>query len=107
LSRRFRTPGYALLFRNVILVCLAPIAAAALLSACNQFLPQAPPNDQQNTEPGVFDRVRSLDLLPRFPNEQQSSGATAARPKPAVYGGAEVPAILPPQGQPSGSRRRL
>lgn len=102
LSRRFRTPGYGLLFRNVILVCLAPIAAAALLSACNQFLPQAPPNDQQNTEPGVFDRVRSLDLLPRFPNEQQSSGATAARPKPAVYCGAEVPAISPPEGQPSG-----
>jgi general secretion pathway protein D len=103
LSRRFRTPGYALMFRNVVLVCLALIAAAALLSACNQFLPQAPPNDQQNAEPGVFDRVRSLDLLPRFPNEQQSSGATAARPKPAVYGGAEVPAISPPAGQPSGS----
>ena len=79
------------------------IAATALLSACNQFLPLAPPNDQQNTEPGVFDRVRSLDLLPRFPNEQQSSGATAARPKPAVYGGAEVPAISPPEGPPAGS----
>jgi general secretion pathway protein D len=100
LSRRFRAPGYAL-FRNV--VCLALIAAAALLPACNQFLPLAPPSDQQNAEPGVFDRVRSLDLLPRFPNEQQSSGAAAARPKPAVYGGAEVPAISPPEGQPAGS----
>ena len=102
LSRRLRTPGYAL-FRNLVFVCLSLIAATALLSACNQFLPLAPPNDQQNTEPGVFDRVRSLDLLPRFPNEQQSSGATAARPKPAVYGGAEVPAISPPEGQPAGS----
>jgi general secretion pathway protein D len=101
LSRRFRTPGYAL-FRNLGLVCLALIAGA-LLSACNQFLPPAPGNDQQNTEPGVFDRVRSLDLLPRFPSEQQSSGATAARPKPVVYGGAEVPAISPPEGPSAGS----
>jgi general secretion pathway protein D len=102
LSRRFRTPGYAL-FGNLVSACVALIAAATLLSACNQFLPPAPPNDQQNAEPGVFDRVRSLDLLPRFPSEQQSSGATAARPKPVVYGGAEVPAISPPPAQPAAS----
>jgi general secretion pathway protein D len=102
LSRRLRTPGYAWL-PNPPLVCLSLIAAATLLSACNQLPPPAPPNDQQNAEPGVFDRVRSLDLLPRFPSEQQSSGSTAARPRPAVYGGAEVPAISPPEGQPAGS----
>ncbi len=100
LSRRSRARDSAHV-SSLILVCLVLIAAA-LLSACNQFLPLAPANDQ-NTEPGVFDRVRSLDLLPRFPSEQQSSGQTAGRPKPAVYGGADMPAIAPPEGQPTPS----
>jgi general secretion pathway protein D len=64
------------------------VTAALLLAACNQF----PPNNNQ-TEPGVFDRVRSLDLLPRFPQDQQSSGQSTGHAKPAVYSGTDVPVL--------------
>ena len=96
LSRRYRSRG-VVFFCNFVLSGLILIAAA-LLSACNQSLLN---NDQ--AEPGVFDRVRSLDLLPRFPREEQSAGQSTSRARPAVYGGAEVPALSPPESQPAAS----
>jgi general secretion pathway protein D len=75
------------------------LIAATFLSACNQFVS----NNDQTTEPGVFDRVRSLDLLPRFPREEQSSAQNTNRAKPAVYGGTEVPVLSPPTDQPAAS----
>jgi len=60
-------------------------------------------SDPTATEPGVFDRVRSLDLLPRFPRDEQPPGQNTNRPRPVVYGGAEVPALSPPEFQPAAS----
>jgi general secretion pathway protein D len=96
LLRRYRSHGFVF-FCNLVVSSLILIAAA-LLSACNQSLLN---NDQ--AEPGVFDRVRSLDLLPRFPREEQSTGQNTNRAKPAVYGGVDVPALSPPESQPPAS----
>jgi general secretion pathway protein D len=72
---------------------------AAWLSACNQI----PYKDEPRT-PDVFDKIRSIDLLPRFPQQTGSegqNGGPAARPQ--VYGGVVVPAIEPrPQPTPNG-----
>jgi general secretion pathway protein D len=72
---------------------------AAWLSACNQI----PYQDEPRT-PDVFDKIRSIDLLPRFPQQGGSGGQNngpVARPQ--VYGGVVVPAIEPrPQATPNG-----
>src|SRR5436853_1668110 len=44
--------------RIVVSVCLLSLAAAA----CNVLS-----NEDQRREPDVFDKIRSVDLLPRFP----------------------------------------
>jgi general secretion pathway protein D len=72
---------------------------AAWLSACNQI----PYQDEPRT-PDVFDKIRSIDLLPRFP-QQGGAGGQNGGPvaRPQVYGGVVVPAIEPrPQTTPNG-----
>jgi general secretion pathway protein D len=90
------------------------VAGAALLCACNQFVPvPAPasvPATGHDADPDVFDRVRSLDLLPRFPRQEQASGQNAAsRARPAVYSGSDVPVLAAPptQAAPSGDGYEL
>jgi general secretion pathway protein D len=81
------------------------VAGTALLCACNQFVPASVPVTGHDADPDVFDRVRSLDLLPRFPRQEQASGQTAAsRAKPAVYTGTDVPVLAAPPARaaPSG-----
>ena len=64
---------------------------AAWLAACNQI-----PYEKEPRTPDVFDKIRSIDLLPRFPQQSNSGdqiGGPSARPQ--VYGGVVVPAIEP------------
>src|SRR5712672_279768 len=64
---------------------------AAWLAACNQI-----PYEKEPRTPDVFDKIRSIDLLPRFPQQPNSGdqiGGPSARPQ--VYGGVVVPAIEP------------
>ena len=56
----------------------------ALLAACNTITGVADKGDTQDAD--VLEKVRSVDLLPRFPT--QSAGAelaTGRRAKPAIY----------------------
>ena len=72
--------------------------AAALLSAC-AGIPQEEPRT-----PDVFDKIRNVDLLPRFPHQDggsQQVGGTQARPQ--VYTGVVVPAIEGTKPQPTAS----
>src|SRR6195256_6793650 len=71
---------------------------AAWLAACNQI-----PYEKEPRTPDVFDKIRSIDLLPRFPQQPNSGdqiGGPSARPQ--VYGGVVVPAIEP-RPQPTAS----
>ena len=57
-------------------------ACIALLAACNTLSEGGDPN----REPGVFDKVRAIDLLPRYPNKlPQAEPTTGHRVKPIIY----------------------
>jgi general secretion pathway protein D len=58
--------------------------ACTLLAACNTIAGVADKEDLHDTD--VLDRVRSVDLLPRFPNQVQPSELnTGRRAKPVIY----------------------
>jgi general secretion pathway protein D len=76
--------------------------AALLLPACGQL--NSNRTDKDISGPDVIDRVRSLDLLPRFPRETETTNTSqTGRGKPAVYstldGGAGTSSA--PQLEPS------
>ncbi len=65
------------LFVQGILFC-------ALLAACNTMTGVAEKDGTQ--DPDVFDKVRSIDLLPRYPNQIQQAQLATGRPaKPVIY----------------------
>jgi general secretion pathway protein D len=58
-------------------------------------------NEQITSGPQIMDRVRGLDLLPRFPQQSEptgQSGGTGA--KAQVYNGVIIPAVEAPRPQP-------
>lgn len=72
------------------------VLVAASLTACGG-IPQGEPRT-----PDVFDKIRNIDLLPRFPQQggaTQTSGGTPARAQ--VYTGVVAPAIEGPAPQPT------
>jgi general secretion pathway protein D len=71
-----------------------------LLAACNLT-----GFSEETRPPDVMDRVRSLDLLPRFPQSQEPNGNAPDRRRPVVYNGSSVPELDGPQTQarPAGS----
>lgn len=76
---------------------LLPFALlGGLLAACNTTEPL------DNREPDVFDKVRSIDLLPRYPTQvRQAEVSTGRRSQPIIYPaetseGAKAAAASPP-----------
>jgi general secretion pathway protein D len=60
------------------------------LAACAQI----PSNEEVSRGPDIMDRVRSMDLLPRFPQKSEPTGpATGAGAKPQVYNGVTLAAV--------------
>jgi general secretion pathway protein D len=73
-----------------------------LLAACGSLQP--PPDGRvASTGPDIMDRVRSLDLLPRYPQQgaatAQSTGGTGARAQ--VYPGVTIPAVEGAEPRPT------
>lgn len=67
---------------------------AALVAACNG-VPGIP---DESGEADVFDKVRSIDLLPRFPGQvRQEQVAGGRRVKPAIYSGDEAAGEVAPR----------
>jgi general secretion pathway protein D len=94
------------------LLCRASRAAffalnLGLLAACAQL----PDGRVVSTGPDVMDRVRSLDLLPRFPQQGASAGQSGvgAGAKAQVYPGVTIPAVegAEPRPTPSGEGYEL
>ncbi len=76
-------------------------AVCALLAACNTITGVADRGDTQ--DPDVFEKVRSIDLLPRYPNQiQQTQLSTGRRAKPVIYSG-EAAADAPSPASASSS----
>jgi general secretion pathway protein D len=71
--------------------------ALGSLAACGQL----PVNEDSHT-PDVFDKIRNIDLMPRFPQQvggPGQTGGTAVRAQ--VYTGVMAPAIDAPRAQPA------
>jgi general secretion pathway protein D len=80
-------------------------ASAVFVAACNQIPGIKDTEKDESHSPDVFDQVRKLDLLPRFPQQSDQGGPNAGnRVRPAVYGGTVVPAIAgaPTRPTPNG-----
>jgi general secretion pathway protein D len=89
--------------RSLLLLTILSIVAA-----CNQFVTGADHGSvtgadhgsvtgaDHGSDPDVFERIRSLDLTPRFPREVDPPQNLANRIKPAVYNGGAVPALSTP-----------
>jgi len=71
-----------------------------LLAACSPLSN----NQEVSKGPDIMDRVRSLDLLPRFPQQPDSAGQiTGARARSQVYTGVIVSPIEGARSQPGAS----
>jgi general secretion pathway protein D len=86
------------------LLCRASRAAffalnLGLLAACAQL----PDGRVVSTGPDVMDRVRSLDLLPRFPQQGAAAGQSGvgAGAKAQVYPGVTIPAVEGAEPRPT------
>jgi general secretion pathway protein D len=65
------------------------LLASLVLAACNLITL----DDEPKRPPDSFDRVRSLDLLPRYPDPPEREPRGAARQQGAVYYGAGAPML--------------
>ena len=87
----FRSLGAALMLTSVL-----------LLASCNSATVNS-----GGTGPGdldVMDKVRSLDILPRYPTQAGSTTTSSgARAQPVVFQGTEITDIAEPRPQPSAS----
>jgi len=78
----------------------------ALLTSCNTIANVAEKDDARDND--VFDKVRSIDLLPRYPNQiQQTELATGRRAKSVIYpASAASDTSQPPSSEQSLSSER-
>jgi general secretion pathway protein D len=61
-------------------------------------------NSTGSQDVDVFDKVRSLDILPRYPTQAGTSTTSSGpRAQPMVFQGTEVTDIAPPRPQPAAS----
>lgn len=63
------------------------LLASIVLAACNLITL----DDEPKRPPDAFDRIRSLDLLPRYPDPPEREPRSAGRQQGAVYYGAGAP----------------
>jgi general secretion pathway protein D len=76
------------------------VSCVLALASCNS----ATVNSSGPQEVDVMDKVRSLDILPRFPTQAGASTTSSGpRAQPAVFQGAEVTDIAEPRPQPASS----
>jgi general secretion pathway protein D len=78
------------------------LASVLLLASCNSATVNS-----GGTGPGdldVMDKVRSLDILPRYPTQAgTTTTSSGARAQPVVFQGTEITDIAEPRPQPSAS----
>jgi general secretion pathway protein D len=65
------------------------LLVSVVLAACNLITL----DDEPKRPPDAFDRIRSLDLLPRYPDPPEREPRGAARQQGAVYYGAGAPML--------------
>ena len=89
---------YPTLVRSICAVII--LLSASLLISCNS----ATVSSNDTAEIDVLDKVRSLDILPRQPQQVNAfQPNTGSRSRPAVYDGTEVTDIPEARPQPTAS----
>src|SRR5277367_2073475 len=74
--------------------------AFCILASCNS----ATVNSSGSQDVDVLDKVRSLDILPRYPTQAGTSTTSSGpRAQPMVFQGTEVTDIATPRPQPAAS----
>jgi general secretion pathway protein D len=73
-------------FRSIRHTSIVAVLAAGSLSACNPVTL----DDAERRPPDVFDRIRSIDLLPQSPAAQEPNANVADARQDAVYTGSNV-----------------
>jgi general secretion pathway protein D len=77
------------------------VSSIITLASCNPATVSS-----SNTDLDVIDTVRSLDTLPRYPQQQggtSTSSSTTANPQPTIFHGTEITDTAPPRPQPAAS----
>jgi general secretion pathway protein D len=77
------------------------VSSILTLASCNPATVSS-----SNTDLDVIDNVRSLDTLPRYPQQQggtSTSSSTTANSQPIIFQGTEVTDTAPPRPQPAAS----
>lgn len=88
----FRNPSrWPQSIRNASVVFVLAVNCTAI-AACNVTAV----DDVEHRSPDVFDRVRSIDLLPRSPAAQEPNANAPDRRHAEVYAGADVTALAAP-----------
>jgi general secretion pathway protein D len=83
---------------RIITFALA-VSSVLALASCNS----ATVNSSGTQDVDVFDKVRSLDILPRYPTQAGASTTSSGpRAQPAVFQGTEVTDVAAPQPAASG-----
>jgi general secretion pathway protein D len=76
------------------------VSSVLALASCNS----ATVNSSGSQDVDVFDKVRSLDILPRYPTQAGSSTTSSGpRAEPVIFQGTEVTDIAAPRPQPAAS----
>src|ERR1700761_1288409 len=104
LSRGLAIPSlsYAGWLSNALAFVFA-CCALCLLTSCNSAT-TGNANGTNTQDIDVIEKVKSLDILPRYPTQAGSSTTSSgARAQPVVFSGAEVTDIAPIRPQPSAS----
>ena len=84
---------------SISAACLL-LSVLALASCSNSAIV----NSTGSQDVDVFDKVRSLDILPRYPTQAGTSTTSSGpRAQPMVFQGTEVTDIAPPRPQPAAS----
>src|SRR6204780_3574251 len=82
-------------------ICAACLLLSALaLSSCSSSIVSS--NNTPDID--VFDKVRSLDILPRYPTQAGTSTTSSGpRAQPVIFQGAEVTDVAAARPQPAAS----
>jgi general secretion pathway protein D len=75
------------------------VSSILALASCNPATVSS-----SNTDLDVIDKVRSLDTLPRYPQQQggsSSASSTGPKPQPIIFQGTEITDTAPPRPQPA------
>jgi general secretion pathway protein D len=100
LSNRYQGDGYASVF-NAAGTVISVFCATFLLTACNLSAVNSggPPT---NSDVDVIDKVKSIDILPRYPTQAGTSTTSSGpRAQPAAFQGAEVTDVAERHSSPT------